>query len=60
MIVVIKLGLLSSVISGMAIRAVTGLALTTPNIVLRCPLDIVGDEQVEPTVLVIVKPSCAG
>jgi len=59
-IVVIELGLLAFVISGMTVRAVAGPALAAPQVILRCPLDVVGDEQIEPSVFVVVEPSGAG
>src|SRR5437016_6235882 len=60
MIVMVKLRLLTFVITGMAIGAVSGPTFTAPKIIFRRPLDVIRDEQVEPTILIVVKPPCAG
>ena len=59
-IVVIQLGFLPFVIARIAVRAVTRPAFAAPQIVLRSPVDIVGDQKIEPAVFVVVKPSRAG
>src|SRR5438132_13150222 len=60
MIVMVKLRLLAFVVAGMAIGAVTRPMFTAPEVVFWCPLDVIRDDQVEPPVLIVVKPSCAG
>ena len=60
MIVVIELDLLAFVISGMTVGAVAGAPLAAPDIVLRRPLDVVGDDQIEPAIFVVIEPSGAG
>ena len=59
-IVVVELGFLPFVVARIAVRAVARPALAAPQIILRRPLDIVGDHQVQPAIFVVVKPSCAG
>src|ERR1700730_11115969 len=59
-VVMVELGLLPFVVAGMAVGTIARPAFAAPDIILRRPLDIVGDDEIEPTVLVIVKPSCTG
>ena len=59
-IIVVELGLLPFVVAGMAVGAIAGPVLAAPEIVLGRPLDVVGDQQVEPAVLVVIEPSGAG
>src|SRR6266853_5864383 len=60
MIVVVELGFLPFVIPWMAVRAITHAMFAAPNIIFRRPFDVVGDEQIQPAVFVVVKPSGAG
>src|SRR5580698_8406671 len=60
MVVVIKLCLLPLVVVGIAIRTVAWGALAAPEIVFRIPLNVIGDDQIEVSVLVVVKPTGAG
>src|ERR1039458_158886 len=60
MVVMVKLCLLPFIVIGIAVRTVTRLAFAAPLIVLRSPLDVIGDHQVKPSILVEVKPSGAG
>src|SRR5437899_9623321 len=59
-IIVIERGLLAFVVAGIAVGAVAGTTFATPQIRLRSPLDVIGYHEIEPTILVVVKPSCAG
>src|SRR4029077_14992264 len=54
-IVVIELGLLPLVVSGMAVGAVAGAMLAAVEIIFGRPLDVVGDHQIEPAIFVVVK-----
>src|SRR5450432_2859419 len=56
----IELGLLPLVIAGIAIRAIAGPPLAAPQIIFGSPLDVIGDQQVEITVFVVIEPSGAG
>src|SRR5690242_15724189 len=60
MIVVVERGLLSLVVSGMAVGTVAGAAFAAPQVILGRPFDVIGDQQVEPSVFIVVKPSRAG
>ena len=60
MIVVIELGLLPFVIAGMAVGPVAGTVFAAPDVVLGRPLDVIRDDQIQPAVLVVIKPSCTG
>src|SRR6266404_6711127 len=44
----------------MAVGAVAGAVLAAPNIIFRRPLDVIGDDEIEPAIFVIVKPAGAG
>ena len=44
----------------MTVRAVTGAMLSAPNIVLGIPFDVVGDDEIEPAILVVVEPTGTG
>src|SRR6267378_2946999 len=44
----------------MAVRPIAWPMLAAPEIILWRPLDVVGDDQVEPAILVVIKPSSAG
>src|SRR5271156_2889946 len=59
-VVMVELGSLAFVVTGIAVRAITRSAFSTPEIVLRGPLNVIGDHQVEPPVFVVVKPSRTG
>ena len=59
-VVVIEPDALTFVVVGMAVGAVARPVLAAPEVVLRRPLDIVRDQEVEPAVLVVVEPSGAG
>src|SRR5258707_1051082 len=59
-IVMVELGFLPFVIPWMAVRAITRAMLAAPDIIFRRPFDVIGDEQIQPAVFVIVKPSGAG
>src|SRR5262249_5147817 len=56
-IVVIELDLLTFVIAGMTVRTISGTPLSTPRVVLRGPFDVIGHDQIEVPVLVVVEPS---
>src|SRR5205085_3220459 len=56
----VKLGLLPFVIAGMAVGSVSGAVFAAPDVVLGRPLDVIRDDQIQPAVLVIIKPSCTG
>ena len=58
-IVVIELDVLALVVAGMAIGAIARPALATPNVVLRTPVDVVGHDQIEPAIFVVIEPSGA-
>src|SRR5580698_5564474 len=60
MIIVIELCFLSLVVVRIAIRTIAGAAFATPQIRFRRPLDVIGDNEIQPAILVVVKPSCAG
>jgi hypothetical protein len=60
MIVVIQLGLLPFVIPGMTVGAVTRPVFSAPDVVLRAPVNVVRNDQVQVAVLVIVEPARAG
>ena len=60
MVAVIKLRLLPLVVSGMAIGTIARLMVAAPNIVLGTPIDIVRNDQVEPTIFVVIEPAGAG
>ena len=59
-IVVVELGFLSLVIVGIAVRAIAGAAFAAPEICFRRPFDVIGDNEIEPAVLVVIKPARAG
>ena len=59
-IVVVEFDALALVVARMAVRAVTGSALAAPHVVLRTPVDVIRDHQIEPAVFVVIKPSCTG
>ena len=46
MIVVIDLDALAFVIAGMTVRAIAGPPLTTPDVILRIPIDVIGDDKI--------------
>ena len=54
----VELGLLPFVVPRMTVGTVTGTVFATPKISFRLPLDVIADHQVQPAVLVVVKPSC--
>src|SRR5947209_20602523 len=54
----VELGLLPFVVPRMTVGTVTGTVFATPKIIFRLPLDVIADHQVQPAVLVVVKPSC--
>src|SRR6267154_2563016 len=56
----VELGFLPFVIPWMAVRAIARPMLAAPDIIFRRPFDVVGDEQIQPAVFVVVKPSGAG
>src|SRR5580704_104226 len=60
MIVVIQLCLLPAVVVGIAVRTIAGCALTAPEIVLRTPLDVIRNNEVEVAIPVVVEPRRAG
>ncbi len=59
-IVVVELDALAFVVAGMAVGTVARAALAAPDIIFRSPLDVVGDDQIEPAVFVVIEPSRAG
>src|SRR5579859_4668752 len=59
-IVVIELDFLSLVIIRVTVRAISGPMLAAPDIILGSPVNIVEHDQVEITVLVVIKPARAG
>src|SRR5215472_16466883 len=59
-VVVVKPGFLTTVVSRMTIRAVPLTVFSTPNVRFRRPLDVVSHNQIEPAILVVIEPSCAG
>src|SRR5919108_2562066 len=60
MVVVVELRLLTFVITGMAIGTIAGSTFAAPEIVGRRPLDVIRDDQVQPAVLIVVKPPRTG
>ena len=60
MIVVVKLDALALVIPRVAVGAVPRPVFATPEIIFRSLFDVVGDDKVQPAVLVVIKPSCTG
>src|SRR6266478_4039789 len=44
----------------MAVGTVAGAMFAAPNIIFRRPFDVIGDDQIEPAILVVVEPTCAG
>ena len=59
-IVVVKLDPLAFIVAGMAVRAVAWPMLAAPEIVFWRPLDVIGDDQIEPAVFIVIKPPGAG
>src|SRR4029077_18453909 len=59
-IVVVQLGLLALVVSWMTVRSVTGAMFAAVKIILGRPFDVIGDDEVEPAVFVVIEPACAG
>src|SRR5579864_8320445 len=55
----VELDVLALVVAGMAIGTVARPALSAPNIILRSPVDVVGDDQIKPAVLVVIEPAGA-
>src|SRR5208337_3884597 len=53
-VVVIQLGFLPPVIAGMAIGTIAGPVFAAPQVVLRAPFDVVGDNQIQPAVFIVV------
>ena len=60
MIVVVQLRFLPFVVSGVAVRTVTGTLLAAPYVIVRGPFDVVRHQQVEPAILVVIEPARAG
>src|SRR6267154_4911655 len=56
----VELGFLPFVIPWMAVRAITRAMFAAPDIIFRRPFDVVGDEQIQPAILVVVEPSGTG
>src|SRR5437667_7862897 len=56
MVVMVELCLLTLVVARMAIGTVAGPVFAAPKVIFWRPLDVIGDNQVEPTVLIVVKP----
>src|SRR5207244_11891565 len=56
MVVMEELCFLPLVVARMAVGAVAGPVFTAPKVIFWRPRDVIGDNQVEPTVLIVVKP----
>ena len=59
-VVVVELCLLAFVVSRMTVGTIARPMFSTPDINLWSPLNVVRDEQIEPAILVVIKPSCTG
>src|SRR3974377_1696512 len=60
MVIAVELRLLSLIVVRIAIGAIPGPSSSHPDIVLGRPVEIIGHHQIEPAVLIEVKPSRAG
>src|SRR5208282_923568 len=59
-IVMVELCFLTFVVVRIAVRTITGAAFSAPEVGLGSPLDIISDNEIEPAIFVVVKPSCTG
>src|SRR5258705_1680924 len=56
----VELRFLAFVISRMAVGTIAGTVFAAIDIIFWRPLDVIGDDEIEPAIFVVVKPSGAG